>query len=115
MLGGKAIVDPGADLGAGIGAVVDSRKWLGEYRIRLGYVRLNLVQVLEVEEENQSVLKNRTTDCAAGIPARKERIRSKGLPLKPGIGRHVVIAKVEIGAAMIVVAAGAGHDVDRAT
>ena len=77
--------------------------------------RLHLVGVLVVEEEEQFVLLDRPTQPKTGVPAGEERILRPRIAHQIGIRGGVVVAEKEVSAAMELVGARPGDDVDGAS
>src|SRR5579862_5527700 len=67
--------------------------------------------MLVVEEEEELVFYDRAAQPESGVAAFKERIREQGIVGQQRISRHVVVPEEVIGAAVQVVAAGSGDDV----
>src|SRR5262249_23898959 len=82
--------------------------------VRRDHVDARLIGIFEVSEEERLVLLDRTASPKAPLPPRKERIVGERVPIQARVGSDVVIPEIEISGAVIVVAAGAGDDVDRA-
>src|SRR5579864_2528024 len=71
--------------------------------------------MLVAEKEKQPFLDDRSAQPRARIAAREKRIRIERAALESWIGRHVVVPEIKISAAMEIVAARSGYDVDAAS
>ena len=83
-------------------------------QVRLHDVHAFLIRVLEVAEEVDLVLLDRTAEDAAGLLPGEFRIVGQRIASQARIGGHLVVAMVVVPGAAKIVRAGARHDVDRA-
>src|SRR5215813_3083357 len=90
--------------------VQTGKQWIGEY----DGAGANLVVTLVVGEKEQLVLLDGSADAEAVLPAHKEGIRIEGIAPQRRIGGHIVIAEEKEAAAVKLVGARAGDDVDGA-
>src|SRR5882672_1279804 len=90
--------------------VQSGKQWIGEY----DSAGAHLVVALVVAEKKQLVFLDGTTHAETVLSAHEEGVRIEGIPPQGRIGRHIVIAEEEEAAAVKLIGARAGHDVDGA-
>src|ERR1700676_2847966 len=69
--------------------------------------------MLQIEEEEQFVLDDWTTNPKARIAPREKRVRVEGAPLQGGVRGHIMIPVEEIGATVKIVTARSRDNVNR--
>src|SRR5436309_2365568 len=90
--------------------VQSGQQWIGEH----DGAGANLVVTLVVAEKEQLVFLDGTAHAEAVLPAHEEGIRIKGIAPQRRIGCHIVIAEEKESAAMKLIRARAGDDIDGA-
>src|SRR5262249_9420821 len=108
-----AVIDSPAQLLARVRRRRDSRESRDRGKVGLHDVDAELIRVFEVEEEVELVLFDWAAEHEPALPPGEEGIVGNRGSTKARIGRHIVIAEVEISGAVKIVAAAARHDVDR--
>src|SRR6266850_660809 len=90
--------------------VQSGKQWIGEHDC----AGANLVVTLVIAEKEQLVLLNGTTQAEAVLPAHEEGVRIEGISPQRRIGGHIMIAEEEESAAVKLIRARSGVDVDGA-
>src|SRR5579871_6724188 len=96
----------------GLRTQINSVERLQGSQILLSTEGLRLIRILKIEEEKQFILDKRTAHPKSGILSLEEGVRQESASFQHRISGHVVIAIEIEGAAVIIVAARAGNDVD---
>src|SRR5262249_1134137 len=112
MLVVVAVIDPPAQLLARVRRRHDSRESRDRGKVGLHDVDAELIRVFEVEEEVELVLFDRAAEYEPALPSGEEGIVGNRGSTKARIGRHIVIAEIEISGAVKIVASSSSHDVD---
>src|SRR5690349_7500528 len=93
VLGVQAVVEACTDLFAFVGTAENAGEPGNGRCVRLHCDGLNLIHVLIVEEKEQPVLEDRTTQIETRIAACEEWIEGKAIAGKSGIRSNIVIAE----------------------
>src|SRR4030095_15167447 len=113
MLVAVPVIDSPAQLLARVRRGGDGPESRDRREVRPHDVDDELIRVFEVEEEMELVLFDWPAQQEPALPPGEEGIICNWGPSQARVGRHIVIAEVEISGAVEFVAAAPGHYIDR--